>query len=293
MPFDINAVAWTLRLDTTRVTSGSDVTSWTDLSGNGKNLTGSGPTTGVTTPTGEVANHFDGTNDKFTSSHAMTNFVTDTAFTIHLVASVTAFSTTGTFYTEACLLRDNGGYIGINTDTTGADSVGAWVADTWPWPNPMVAATGSTWYCITLRLKTDGTLGISTDGGATWQTDTAGDAIGSLAGSLELGYGSSAYFSGDMAAVYILDSAQSDADVADTYAYLSNRFIASTSTSITDANVTDGPTVPSPTVQVDAIVTGANVTDSPTIASPTVTTTAGGPVLEVALTSFVRHAGGR
>lgn len=43
-----------------------------------------------------------------------------------------------------------------------------------------------------------------------------------------------------------------------------------TTTAVTGANVTDGPTVPSPTVQVDVQVIGVNVTDSPTVPSPTV-----------------------
>jgi hypothetical protein len=50
---------------------------------------------------------------------------------------------------------------------------------------------------------------------------------------------------------------------------------------VTGVNVTDGPTVPSPTVQVDVAVTGANVTDTPTVPDPTVTTSAAAQVTGV------------
>lgn len=60
---------------------------------------------------------------------------------------------------------------------------------------------------------------------------------------------------------------------------------------VTDANVTDDASIPSPTVSTWALVsvTGANVTDDASIPSPTLSTTAG-LALTVEFTSFVRHA---
>lgn len=271
MPLDVNTVPWTLRLDDTRVTSLGAVTSWTDLSGNGKNMTGSGPTVGTATPTGKDSIAFDGANDKFTSSYPLSDFITSTTATVYVVCKPTAFSAAGYFYGEGCMVRDNGGSFGIYAGP--GPAIGAWVADTWPWPNPTTSATVSTWYVVALRLQAGGACSISLDGGATWVTDTAGDPIGSLSGSLELGYGAAAWFTGEMAAVYMLDSAQSDADVGDVFAYLKDRFIlpASVSVSVDNAKLSAVPVLPSPIVTVGVNVTAAKVASVATLPNPTVT----------------------
>lgn len=253
MPLNVNTVPWTLRLDDTRVTALTSVTSWTDISGNGKNMTGSGPTVGAGTPTGKASIAFDGVDDKFTSAYPMHNFVTDTNFTIFLVAKPTVF-VSGVYYADACILRDNGNQIGIYSGQDGGNVIGAWNADTWPWPNPRTPAS-SQWYVITHRLRSsDGASQISLDGGATWATDYAGDPVSSLFGSLEFGAGYANFFTGEMSAAYIIDAAMSDADVGDVFAYLKDRFIlaATVSVSIDNAKLAAVATLPSPTVVVEA-----------------------------------------
>ena len=254
MPITPGSVPWTLRLDDTYVVSSPNVTSWTDISGNGKNMTGVNTTVGGGTPTGKASVAFNGMTAKFTSAYAISNFFTSTQLTIFIVAKPTGFTNAGAYYVEGCLLRDNGGYVGVYAGQNSGDKVGTWVADTWPWPNAYVAASSGTWKVFAVRLKADGTLGVSDDGGASWVTDTAGDPIGSLSGSLELGAGSATWFTGELAGVYLLDSAMSDSDLGDIYAYLYDRFILSSGVTVTNANVDASPILSPPTVAAGSYI---------------------------------------
>lgn len=194
----------------------------TDYSGLGRNFTQSTaskkPTFLTSQINGQPAFSFDGVDDETTNATALSNYITNSAYTVWAVISVTSAGAAGANYLAASAISDSGGYWGLrmrpsalrllNHNYTATDDAVS------------VNITANTWYLVEMRHES-GSIYISLNGGTDASATSGNTAV--LSGTLMQGKSYAGVFvQCKSAELIVCNAAIGSTDRAGVRAYLNN-----------------------------------------------------------------------
>lgn len=228
-PSDVAGITGWWKADSESYANDDPVATATDRSGGGRDMTAAGsarPTFKTGIINGLPVFRFDGTANVLANTAQLSSYVTNSAYTLYAICSVTAYLSDIGYNSNESIISEwvTGGYWGLGLKATGTNVAMCNYDGTLDVANLSLAT--ATWVILEGRHES-GTVYLNKNGAGEVSV-VSGNTAG-MTHAVRIGRGASTkYFNGDIAEIVVYNAAASSGDRASLRAYFGTKYNIST-----------------------------------------------------------------